>query len=57
MQNGRIRVEGEVSAIMGPEGGSIGTGGGVSGKVENIYPLPGRSRRWGKDRKDASYQT
>jgi hypothetical protein len=25
-------VEGEASAIMGPEGGSIGTGGGVSGK-------------------------
>jgi hypothetical protein len=26
------RVEGEASAIMGPEGGSIETGGGVSGK-------------------------
>jgi hypothetical protein len=25
-------VEGEASAIMGPKGGSIGTGGGVSGK-------------------------
>jgi hypothetical protein len=25
-------VEGEASAIMGPEGGSIETGGGVSGK-------------------------
>jgi hypothetical protein len=25
-------VEGETSAIMGPEGGSIGTEGGVSGK-------------------------
>jgi hypothetical protein len=26
------RVEGEASAIMGPEGGSIGIEGGVSGK-------------------------
>jgi hypothetical protein len=27
------RVKGEASAIMGPKGGSIETGGGVSGKI------------------------
>jgi hypothetical protein len=51
------RVKGEASTIMGPEGGSMGTEGGVSKKVEKIYPLPGRSRKWGEDRKDASHQT
>jgi hypothetical protein len=53
-------VGGEASTIMGPEGGSIETGGGVSGKsrkdISSIGYL-GRSRRWGDDRKDASHQT
>jgi hypothetical protein len=50
-------VEGETSAIMGPEGGTIETGEVCQEKGEKIYPPSGRSRRWGEDRKDASHQT
>jgi hypothetical protein len=50
-------VEGETSAIIGPEGGSIGKREVCQEKVERIYPPSDRSRRWDEDRKDASHQT